>query len=106
VSDEVIAFELPPIAHEPAYPGRYPPRRRVSARRALNRAVRGGDLPRPGRLPCLDCGRRGSRCHHRLGYHPDDRPHAVPVCAGCHLREHDRLGGHIGCSEEERKTGR
>jgi hypothetical protein len=96
-----VAVPMPPIFYEPAYPGQYPARWRVGAHRALTRAVRRGELPRPTRLPCLACGRRASHYHHHLGYHPDRWLDAVPVCAGCHLREHYRLDAGIGSYEPD-----
>lgn len=65
---------------------------KAQARRRVNYLVESGLIPRPGDLPCTDCGHVGTgprhEYDHHLGYAPEHHEDVEPVCAPCHhLRE-------------------
>lgn len=61
---------------------------RKQARGRVNHLVTVGVLPRPGSLPCKDCGHIGEgRRHeydHYLGYSPEHHEDVEAVCSKCH----------------------
>lgn len=61
---------------------------RKQARQRVNVEVRTGRRPRPGSLPCKDCGHLGpERRHeydHHLGYSAEHHLDVEPVCTICH----------------------
>jgi hypothetical protein len=63
---------------------------RRQARRRVNYLVEQGLIPRPGALPCTDCGHRvgdTARRHeydHHLGYAPEHHERVEAVCSVCH----------------------
>lgn len=69
---------------------------RQQARRRVNHLVATGVLPRPGDVPCLDCGHTGPTSRHEydhhLGYDAEHHEHVEAVCAPCHHRRERARG--------------
>jgi len=66
------------------------------ARKRVNQLVLSGKLPRPGDLPCADCGHVGAdRRHeydHYRGYAAEHHLAVQAVCSVCHHRREEERG--------------
>lgn len=56
---------------------------RVAARKAVQSAIKAGQLPRPDSLQC-SCGEPAKEYHHWHGYEPEHFLDVIPVCIKCH----------------------
>jgi len=62
----------------------------VKAKYAVNHAVRVGRLPRANTQCCHYCPNPARHYHHWRGYEPEHWMDVLPVCVGCHRKEHIR----------------
>lgn len=57
---------------------------RLYAGKAVARAVRAGQLPKPSTLFCVCCGQVAANYHHHIGYRGEDWYKVIPLCPRCH----------------------
>lgn len=63
---------------------------RGKAHRAVNDAVRKGDIPHISNQSCIQCGQRALDYHHHKGYSPEHWLNVIPVCRNCHKAMHNQ----------------
>lgn len=61
---------------------RFPGQRK--AIKAVENAIRIGNLPRPDTLQCYYCTNQAKEYHHWHGYAPEHQLDVIPVCLSCH----------------------
>lgn len=59
-----------------------------AAQRAVQRAVKAGQLPRVCELACADCKSPAQVYHHGNGYDDEHVFDVEPLCRACHRRRH------------------
>lgn len=72
---------------------------RVQARRAVNEAVRTGQLPPATTLQCTYCEKSAEQYHHHKGYEPEHWLDVIPLCSDCHRIVHYETVSESGESE-------
>lgn len=58
----------------------------IKAQRAVNKAIKVGDIPSPKTKLCHYCSKPAQQYHHHKGYEPEYWFDIVPVCVECHFK--------------------
>ncbi|MHC4104804.1 MAG: hypothetical protein ACYSR9_07690 [Planctomycetota bacterium] len=57
---------------------------KISARNAVNNAIKAGKLPSANTLTCQRCNQQAQEYHHYMGYNPEYNLAVKPYCIQCH----------------------